>query len=163
PGGEARNDAIGGMPHVALAFLHEPAGAEQRIAEAEAGAAQQREGAEPAELAADVAPVADGEPHYERPHGDALDERRGKRPAGEARVPDPPKALGLVAELESDAAQDEASQHDQQRKVEGGKQSRIDDGKGAPEDDSGGDQPGLVTVPDRRDGAQHRAPPRLVP
>ena len=68
----------------------------------------------------------------------------------------------LVAELEGHAAQDQARQHEQQRQIEGREQRRIDDRKGAPQDDAGHHEPGLVAVPDRRHRAQHRAPPRLV-
>src|ERR1700677_3130958 len=64
--GEIGYLAISGIADVRLAFSDEPAGAEKRIAEAEANAAQHREGAEPAEHAADVSAIGEGK---------ALDER----------------------------------------------------------------------------------------
>jgi hypothetical protein len=67
--------------------------------------------------------------------------------------------LGLVTKLECYAAQDQAQQHDDERKIEGRQQRRIDDGERSPQDNRGDHQPGLVAVPDRRNGAQHRATP----
>jgi hypothetical protein len=56
------NKPIGGLAKLAFAFSHQPAGAKQRVAEAEADAADRRERTEPAEFAADIAAVGDRKP-----------------------------------------------------------------------------------------------------
>src|SRR5271170_527290 len=154
--------AIGCVANVRLAFPDEPAGAEKRIAEAETEAAQHREGAEPAEHAADVPPIVEGKSLDERSDRHALDEGGEKRSAGKTGIPNPPQPLGLVAEFESDTSQDQAREHHEQREIERREQRRINDGKGAPEHDADDDQPSLVAIPDRSHGAQHGAPSRLV-
>ena len=64
--------------------------------------------------------------------------------------------LGVaVPELEGDAAKDQSEQHDQDREVN----RRDDDGeserKGREERNATEHQPGLVAVPDWRDGVHH--------
>jgi hypothetical protein len=74
----------------------------------------------------------------------------------------PTHALGLVAEFEGNAAQNQARQHEQKRQIEGGKQRRIDNRKCAPENDASHHQPGFVAVPDRSHGRHHPAPARSL-
>ena len=114
---------------------------------------------EPAELAAGIFAVRDRQAFHQGADRHALDEGRDQRTAGEAQIPDPAQPFRLVAKLERHAAQDQAQQHDDKGKIEGRQQRRIDDRESAPQDHRGDHQPGLVAVPDRRDGAQHRAAP----
>ena len=109
------DEAISRLSNLALALPDEPAGAEQRVAETQTDAAQQREGTEPAEFAPGIAAIDHRQALDERSDHQALDERGEQRSADEARVPDPTRALRLVAEFECDSAQDQAGQHDQQR------------------------------------------------
>ena len=60
--------------------------------------------------------------------------------------------LGVpVAELESDAAENEGQQHDQDRKVDRRQNDRKSEREGGQERDAAEHEPGLVAVPDRRD------------
>ncbi len=56
---QVRDLAICRVADVALAFADEPAGAEQRVTEAQADAAEHGERAEPAEVAAGILAVGD--------------------------------------------------------------------------------------------------------
>ena len=71
--------------------------------------------------------------------------------------------LGVAeAELEGDAAEDQRQQHDQDREID----RRDDDREGQRErgqqPDAAEHQPGLVAVPDRRDGVHHQVARRGV-
>src|SRR6476646_9869945 len=64
--------------------------------------------------------------------------------------------------FEGDAAEDQSGEHQNERQIEGGQKRCIDDREGAPEYDTGCDQPGLVAVPNRGDGVHHRVAPRAA-
>ena len=153
---QTRNEPVGELADLAVAFADEPARAEQRIADAKADAAEQREGAQPAEVAADIAAIGDRQPLDQSADGQPLHEGGDERTAGETRVPEPPPALRPMPELESDPAQDQPAEHEEQRQIEGGQKRRIDDRESAPEHHAGRHQPGLVAVPDGCDRADHR-------
>ncbi len=97
-------------------------------------------------------------PEYSQP----LYKSRDQGPAGKAYIPDPAQPLRLVTKLEGHTAQDQAQQHDDEREIERRQQIRVDEREGSPQNDGGDHQPGLVAVPDRRDGAQHLATPGLA-
>ncbi len=65
------------------------------------------------------------------------------------------------AELEGDAAQHEAEQHRDQRRIERGQDDRIGQREGGHQAPAAQHQPGLVAVPDRRD-AVHRDVPLMA-
>src|SRR5208282_2501036 len=159
---QVRDQTIGLLADIALAFPDEPTSTEQGIAETQADTAQHRKSTEPAEYASRVLAVGDRKPLDEGTYGHALHEGSDERPSGKTGVPDPPHPLRLVAIFERHAAQDQARQHQQQRQIKRREQCRIDDREGPPEHNSDDDQPRLIAVPDRRDRAQHGMPSRFV-
>jgi hypothetical protein len=81
----------------------------------------------------------------------------------EGVVPDALRGLRLEAELEGDAAEDERDQHDEERHVERRQQDRVGEIEDSEEPAAAQDEPGLVAVPDRRDGEHHPVAPILRP
>ena len=60
-----------------------------------------------------------------------------------------------IAELEGDAAKDQADKHQQHRQVEGPEEHRIGRREGREEARADHHQPGFVAVPERRDAGHH--------
>src|SRR5580700_108983 len=156
---ENRNQTIGRLADIALAFPDQPASPEQGIAEAQADTAQYSKGTEPSEFAAGILAVDDRQLLYKGADGQALHERGDEGASGKARIPDPPQTLGLTAIFERHSAQDQARQHQYNRQIKGGEKRRVDDRKGPPQHHSCHNEPRFVAIPDRRHRAHHRAPP----
>ena len=78
------NETIGGVADLVGAFAHQPASAEQGVTETEADAAKQRERTKPAEFAARILPIRNGQSFDEGADHQALDESRDERASGEA-------------------------------------------------------------------------------
>ena len=118
---------------------------------------------QPAERAADVLAVHDRDAAHHRADRGALDKRDHRRTEEESPVPDPAHALAAEAELERDAAEDEAKEQQQHREVERAEEHCIDVGKRREQPGADHHQPSLVAVPERGDGVHHPHPVRLVP
>ena len=90
---------------------------------------------------------------------DAPEQRRHGARDGEQRVPAaaPLRVRALVAVLDRHAADDQADEQDEQRKVEGGEQRRVPRGERSERRPAGHDQPHLVPVPDGADRVHQRA------
>src|SRR3984893_12931439 len=100
------------VANLALAFSDQPAGAEKRIAKAQADAAKDRKRGEPADLTAGIFAVREPHSFYQGTDRQPLYKSRDQGPTGKAQIPDPAQPLRLVAKLERHAAQDQAQQHD---------------------------------------------------
>ena len=129
----------------------QPAGAEQGIADDQAGAGQQAERRQPVPPAAGIGAALDRDALEQRAERDPLREGRDQRAEEEAGIPEFAVAGIAPAELEGDAAEDEAEQHRDQRRVERGQDDRISEREGGEQPAAAEHQPGLVAVPDRRD------------
>jgi hypothetical protein len=88
---------------------------------------------------------------------------RRSRPRNRRRSPRPTARGDRIApaELEGDAAEDEAEQHRGERRVERRQDDRVGQWKGREQPAAAQHQPGLVAVPDRRDRV-HRLVPLLA-
>ena len=137
--------------HLALGLPVQPAGAEQGIAGDHARAGQQAERRQPVPPAAAIGAAFDRDALQQRAERDPLRERRDQRARGEAEIPDVPVAGIAPAEFERDAAEHEAEQHRDQRRVERGHHDRISEREGGEQPAAAEHQPGFVAVPDRRD------------
>jgi len=98
----------------------------------------------------------------EAANDEALHQRCDDGAEAECDIPSPATALDLIAEFEGDATQAKRQQHRDQRQVEGGQQDAIGDWEGSEQGHAGHDQPGLVTVPGRRNGIDHPVAQLLV-
>ena len=114
------DEPIGKLANVAVALANEPACSEQRVADAQADAAEHREGAQPTEVASDIVAIGDRKTLDQAADCQTLHEGGDERSPGEARIPQPPPALRPMPEFEGDPAQDQPSEHEQERQVEGG-------------------------------------------
>ena len=88
---------------------------------------------------------------YRRP----LDEGDHGRPDGKSPVPQPARVLSALAELEGDAAKDQAEEHQQHRKIERAEKHRIDRRERRKETCPDDHQPCFVAIPERRNGVEH--------
>ena len=77
------------------------------------------------------------------------------RAEGEGQVPGPAIALGLEAELEGDAAQDQPDQHEDDRDVERRQHDGVSEREGGEQAAAAEHEPGLVAVPEGRDRVHH--------
>ena len=103
-----------------------------------------------------------GEALHEGAEHHALREGRDAASRNGRRSPSRLRALGLEAELEGDAAEDERDQHRGDRQVEGRHQDRVGEVEDREEPAAAEDEPGLVAVPDRRHREHHAVAPVLV-
>ena len=76
-------------------------------------------------------------------------------PDHEAVVPERLPAFRAPAELEGDAAEDEAEQHEDDRHVERGQHGGVGQREDRHQAAAAEDEPGLVAVPDRGDRVGH--------
>src|SRR6266851_4801673 len=111
--------AVRPVANLGVAFLHQPAGAEKRVAKAQADATQDRKWREPAEVTAGILTVRDLQSFDESPDRDSLHEAREQGAGRKAQIPDPAHLLCLVAKLECYTAKDQARQYEKQWKIEG--------------------------------------------
>ena len=94
---QIRDQAIGLIADIAFAFLDQPAGAEQRVAEAEADRrTAPQTGSASRNRRRHSGRSAIGKPLDERPDRHALDEGGGERSAGKADIPDPTQCARLL-------------------------------------------------------------------
>src|SRR2546422_8910752 len=133
----------------------QPPRAEQRVPEEERESGHDRERGQKVERGpAELAPVR-LESLDKGPEHQALGEGRDDRAIVERAVPERAAAWILETELEGDATEGKGDQHHEDREVDG----RDDDGKGqrkgGEQRQPAEDQPGLVAIPDRRDGVHH--------
>src|SRR5262249_27832585 len=73
------------------------------------------------------------------------------------------RAVNLVPELDAESAANEQPEHHHERQVEATERSRVEDWEGKVERPPGCQEPDLVPIPDRPDGANHRPALRLRP
>src|SRR3982074_896264 len=126
--------------------------AEQGIGHDEADACEETEWTQPIKTAAVVGGPSHLEAVDEGAQRDALRERRDVGAPGEGLVPERPgRFVRLEAEFESDAAPDQARQHQEDWNVERAEQHGISKRKCRHQRGSSQNQPGLVAIPDRRD------------
>src|ERR1700730_15120174 len=85
--------AVRPVTDFALAFLHQPAGAEKRVAKAQTDAEEGRKWREPAKVTTGILTVGDLKPLDQGADRRPLHEARDQRSARKAQVPDPPQAL----------------------------------------------------------------------
>src|SRR5258708_7227233 len=137
--------------------LHdEPGAAKQGIGHDQADTCEETEWTQPVRTAAVVGGPGHLEAVDEGAHRDALRERRDVRAPGECLVPERPvRFVCLEAEFESDAAPDQARQHQEEWNVERAEQHRISKRKCRHQRGSSQNQPGLVAIPDRRNRVHH--------
>src|SRR5690606_1489456 len=97
-------------------------------------------------------------------HADALEQRAERHPlresgqkraACERKIPEPLMRLVAPAELEGDTAKNQREQHRDDRRIERRHDDRIGERKRRHQPAAAQHQPGLVAIPDRRDGV-HR-------
>src|SRR5260370_28125951 len=137
--------------------LHdEPGAAEQGIGHDEAEAREETEWTEPVKRDAVVGSPGQLEAVDEGAQRDALREGRDVGAPGEGLVPERPvRFVRLEAEFESDAAPDQARQHEEDWDVERAQQHGISEREDSHQRSSSQNQPGLRAIPDRRDRVYH--------
>ena len=88
----------------------------------------------------------------------AEENRQQRAGAGEDGVPErlPHQALDVIAELNGDAAQNQQPEHDHERQIEAAETGSIESGESEIQGAAARQQPHLVAIPHRADGA--RAP-----
>ena len=101
-------------------------------------------------------------PCDQRAERHALGEGGDERAAEEGDVPEELAPPGAPAELEGDAAEDEREQHGDDRRVERRHHHGVGEREDREEPAAAEDQPGLVAVPDRRDGVHREILVRLA-
>jgi hypothetical protein len=127
--------------------VDQPGRADEAVAHREEHRRQRREGIGGGRLF---------EPHHVEAQHEALRERRHQRAGEEQPVPQRLVMVArLGAELEGDAAQDEAHQHHEDRQVERREDHPVRLREGHEQEAHGEHQPGLVGVPERADRADH--------
>ncbi len=128
--------------------------AEQRVAGDQRQPAEQREGRRPIKRAAGIGAVSDRNALDQPAEDHPLRESGKRRAGGEGEIPTRLAARD-GAELEGHAAEDQRQQHDDHRQIERRHDHRIGARKCHPQSAAAEDEPGLVAVPERRDGAHH--------
>ena len=104
----------------------------------------QAEGGQPIPGAACELRARNFEALHESPGHDALREGHHERAGVERLVPDAPGRIGLEAELECDAAEDQGNQHDQHRNVERRHQDRVGNREHAEQAGAAEDEPDFM-------------------
>ena len=157
-----------GHAHIAveriLALHHQPAGAQQRIRNAQSQAAEQGKRRKPVKHPAAETAAADREAVDHRADNHPLGEGGQNRTAHKGAIPERAVRWRRVkAEFKSDAAENKPDQH----QGEGDRQRidnyRIGQWKSAKQPRAAEHQPGLVAIPDRRDAVHHDVAIRRVP
>ncbi len=156
-------DVVHAPLQVAGGAHHQPGTAKQRIGNDQRQSAEQRERRQPVQRPAGIGPILDRQAADECTKHHALEEGCDQRAADKGLVPDMlALADHLEAELERHAAEDQPHQHEDDRQIERGQHHRIGQRKRGEQPGTAEYQPGLVAVPDRRDGVHHHVALRGV-
>src|SRR5258708_34805618 len=131
----------------ALRLQHQPAGAEQAVAEDQRDARKDREGREAIERAASELTSRRLKALDESTKHNSLRKGGEGGAIAESVVPEGPMLGGPVTEFEGDAAKDEREQHNQHGKVDSGQDDREGERKRCQTSDAAQHEPRLVAVP----------------
>ncbi|MNT20205.1 hypothetical protein D3C72_1555060 [compost metagenome] len=148
-------EAASPVRQVAMGLHDQPGGAEQRIADDDGDAGDDRERCQPVPPTAGIGAIFDRNALNQRPERDALREGGQHRAAGESPVPEILGPSRAPAVLEGDATEDEADDHGDNRRVERRQNGRIGKRKHRHQAAAAQHEPGLVAVPDGRDRIHH--------